>query len=495
MNPTQPRTLQVLIAANALAGNLGLARQQLALLQQQHPHLTHDRLRKIYGHQNRTGTRFQEGMLRVLSEQATAAPQQRLDNPTRSNVGTGATSVVVLPFTAHADAGDRAHLVADILTDDLTVQLSRIPGLLVTARQSAFAYKGRAVDANRIAAELKVRYLLEGSVRPQGRSLRINVALVDATNGLHLWNTRFVHESGDRDGAHDEIVARLARELQVEIYAAESAKHRDDPFSALMFKGWGHLGRAHHIGDDLESARAAFAEALSLQPKHSRALTGMAAYHVFLVKHSLNDHDRHFAAAETMLQQVIADGRPSPMSYSLRGQIHRYYGRIEQALRQFDLALAIDPNNPSVHAEVGYTLLFAGRADEALERIHLAMRLSPNDFRTPTWLSYAAEAELERGDVDAAISSLRRAKEAAPHNIRILGDLAAAQALAGRAEDARALLAELRQAAPHLSDAKLVEGFGGDNPHRARIGQGMREALARSQLRGSVEDRRSTTAH
>jgi tetratricopeptide (TPR) repeat protein len=312
--------------------------------------------------------------------------------------------------------------------------------------------------------------------------------LVDAANGLHLWNTRFVHEGAERNGAHDEIVARLSRELQVEIYAAESKKRRDDPFSALMFKGWDHLARAHHIGDDLERARAAFAEALSLQPNHSRALTGMAAYHVALVKLSLNDHDRHFAAAEAMLRQVIASGRPSPMSYSLNGQIHRYYGRIEQALRQFDLALAIDANNPSVHAEVGHTLLFAGRVDEALERIHLAMRLSPNDFRTPAWLSFAAEAELERGNVGAAIGHLRKAKEAAPGNIRILGDLAAAHALAGRAEEARTLLAELRQAAPHLSDANLIAGFGGDNPHRARISQGMREALARSQLRGSVGD-------
>jgi TolB-like protein/Tfp pilus assembly protein PilF/DNA-binding SARP family transcriptional activator len=492
MNPTQPRTLQVLIAANALAGNLGLARQQLALLQQQHPHLTHERLRKMYSHQSRTGTRFQEGMLRVLSEQAAGAPQHRADNPSRSNVGTGATPVAVLPFTSHAEAGDRAHLVADILTDDLTVQLSRIPGLLVTARQSVSAYKGKPVDAARIASELKVRYLLEGSVRPQGQGLRINVALVDAANGLHLWNTRFLHEGADRNETHDEIVARLSRELQVEIYSAESKKRRDDPFSALMFKGWDHLGRAQHIGDDIESARAAFAEALSLQPKHSRALTGMAAYHVAFAQMSLSDHDRHFAAAEVMLQDVIARGRPSPMTHSLLGRIHTHHGRIEQALRQFDLALAIDPNNASVHAQVGHTLLRAGRVDEALDRIHQAMRLSPNDRAMPTWLRFAAEAELERGDVEAAIASLRKAKKAAPRNIHILGDLAAAYALAGQAEEARALVSELRRAAPHLSDEQLIEGFGGNNPHRARTSQGMRQALATPQLRGSISDVKST---
>jgi TolB-like protein/DNA-binding SARP family transcriptional activator len=494
LNPTQPRTLQVLIAANALAGNLSVARQQLALLQMHHPHLKPDRLRKIYGHNSRAGTRFQEGMLRALADTASAAPaaqpraaaQQRSDNPTRSNVGRGVTSVVVLPFTAHAQAGGSAHIVADILTDDLTVQLSRIPGLLVTARQSAAAYKGKPIDAARIASELNVRYLLEGSVRTQGQGLRVNLSLIDAANGLQIWNTRFVHAEIDGDAGHDAITARLARELQVQIYDAESVRRRDDPANGLVFKGWTHIARVHHAGDDLEKARAAFAEVLARMPRHPRALTGMAAYHVHAAQLSLLDYEKHFGAAKALLQTVIAAGHPSATTYSLLGQIHKHRKQTDQALHQFERALAIDPDNAAVHAQVGHTMLLAGRLDEGLARIHHAMRLSPNDPRMPTWLNFAAEGELERGNVPAAIALLDRAKPHAPRNLRILGNLASAHALAGSADRAREAMAEFKQAAPYLSDAKLLEKFGGNNPHRARISRGMQEALAVTQLRGSA---------
>jgi TolB-like protein/DNA-binding SARP family transcriptional activator len=495
LNPTQPRTLQVLIAANALAGNLEVAHRQLALLQSQHPHLTSDRLRKMYSSASRAGTRLQEGILRALPESTTASPitqppaipQQRSDNSAGSNVGRGVTPVVVLPFTAHAEGTGQARLAADILTDDLTLQLSRIPGLLVTARQSAAAYKDQPIDAARIASELNVRYLLEGSVRLHGRALRINLALIDAANGLQIWNTRFDHNSRDGNIAHDEVVSRLARELQVEIYGAESVRRRDDPDNALVFKGWTHIARVHDDGDDLEKARAAFAEVLARRPRHPRALTGMAAYHVHSAQLSLHEHAKHFAAAKVLLQAARVVGRPSPTTYSLLGQIHKHQGQIEQALHQFERALTIDPDNAAVHAQVGHSLLLAGRLDEGLERINRAMRLSPNDPRTPTWLNFAAEAELERGDLTTAIAFLKRARQGAPLNLRILGNLACAHALSGSADHAHQLIAELRQSAPYLSDAQLMRLFGGNNPHRIRIAEGMRQALATSPPIGPID--------
>jgi tetratricopeptide (TPR) repeat protein len=189
---------------------------------------------------------------------------------------------------------------------------------------------------------------------------------------------------------------------------------------------------------------------------------------------------------------VLARGHPSPTTFSLLGQIHKQRRQTDQALQQFERALTIDPDNAAVHAQVGHTLLLAGRLDEGLERIHHAMRLSPNDPRMPTWLNFAAEGELERGNLATAISYLDRARKAAPLNLRILGNLASAHAQAGRMDQAQQLIAELRRAAPYLSNVDLIERFGGRNPHRARISQGVRQVLTISPLHGSVSDVRAT---
>jgi len=174
----------------------------------------------------------------------------------------------------------------------------------------------------------------------------------------------------------------------------------------------------------------------------------------------------------------------------LLGQIHKHRRRTE-ALHQFERALAIDPDNAAVHAQVGHTLLLAGRLDEGLERIRQTMRLSPNDPRMPTWLNFAAEGELERGNHAAAIAFLNRAKQAAPLNLRILGNLGSAHALSGKLDIAQRLIAELRQAASYLSDEQLIELFGGKNPHRKRIAEGMRQALATTQSPGPLGEMRS----
>jgi TolB-like protein len=154
-------------------------------------------------------------------------------------------SIVVLPFANFGGDPEQDYFV-DGVTDSLTTDLSRMRGAVVIARNTAFAYKGKAIDAKTIGRELNVRYLLEGSVQRGGGRLRVNVQLIDAESGSHLWAERFDRPIADLFEMQDEIVARLANPLNVQLAAAEArrAEHAPNPDSIdLYFQGLAWLAK------------------------------------------------------------------------------------------------------------------------------------------------------------------------------------------------------------------------------------------------------------
>ena len=137
-------------------------------------------------------------------------------------------SVVVLPF-ANLSGDPAQDYLADALTDELTTDLARIPGLFVIARNTAFTYKGKPVDAKAIGKDLGVRYVLEGSVQPSGAQVRVNAQLIDADSGAHLWAEQFDTARADLLQMQDEIVTHLARAIEVQLPAAEAARLKRTP--------------------------------------------------------------------------------------------------------------------------------------------------------------------------------------------------------------------------------------------------------------------------
>src|SRR5271156_3940045 len=187
-------------------------------------------------------------------------------------------SVVVLPFTNLS--GDPAQdYFADGITDILTTDLSRIRDSFVIARNTAFTFKGKSVDAKEIGKDLGVRYVLEGSVQRDGTRVRVNAQLIDAETGAHLWADRFEEDVSDLFKLQDQVVARLANSLGNELVKAEAekgARSKNPDAIDLHMRGWALARPSQQTKEKNEAARALFEQALKIDPNNADALAGSA---------------------------------------------------------------------------------------------------------------------------------------------------------------------------------------------------------------------------
>ncbi|HKI16126.1 MAG TPA: adenylate/guanylate cyclase domain-containing protein, partial [Roseiarcus sp.] len=208
-------------------------------------------------------------------------------------------SIVVVPFANLGGDAQHEHFV-DGVTESLTTDLSRIANAFVVARNTALTYKGKPVDAKQIGRELNVRYILEGSIQRGGSRMRVNVQLIDAITGNHLWADRFDKPMADLFDMQDEIVSHLANQLRPELIATEArrAEQEANPDSVdLYFQGvqWFNKGRIENI----ERARGYFERAVALDPTNIDALVGAARADVLIGAVYTNDERaERLAAAE-----------------------------------------------------------------------------------------------------------------------------------------------------------------------------------------------------
>src|SRR3984957_8825501 len=231
-------------------------------------------------------------------------------------------SIVVLPF-ANIGGGPEQEHFADGVTESLTTDLSRMRGAIVIARNTAFAYKGKPLDAKTIGRELNVRYVLEGSVQRSGGRMRVNVQLIDAETGSHLWAERFDKPVADLFDMQDEIVARLAGQLRAELTSAEArrAEQAPNPDSIdLCFQGaaWFYKGPTPN---NLAQARSFFDRALAADPDNVDALIGSAAAHAVAATSLLADPLAAFTAAEAKLTRALSLAPNHPHGHMWLGLI------------------------------------------------------------------------------------------------------------------------------------------------------------------------------
>ena len=228
---------------------------------------------------------------------------QRPKNPSPPRL-----SIVVLPFANIGGDPDQDHFV-DGVTESLTTDLSRIRGSFVIGRNTAFTYKGKAVDLKQIGRELNVRYVLEGSVQRGGDRMRVNVQLIDAQTGNHLWAERFDKPLADLFDMQDEIVARLAGALNVQLVTAEARRAEQAPTPDSMdlyFQGvaWFYKGLTPH---NMVQARSYFDRALIADPDNVDALIGLAgAEAIEWVNSFATDPVASFAAAEAKMTKALS---------------------------------------------------------------------------------------------------------------------------------------------------------------------------------------------
>jgi TolB-like protein len=393
-----------------------------------------------------------------------------------------ALSIVVLPFTNIGGDREQEYFV-DGVTESLTTDLSRISSSFVIARNTAFTFKNKAVDIKKIGRELNVRYVLEGSVQRAGNRLRVNVQLIDAESGTHLWAERFDKLVADLFDMQDEIVSRLANELDAELILVEAkrAERVLNPNALeLCFQGmsWIYKGPTR---ENMAAARGFFERALTIDPNSIEALLGVARVESGLGS-AFVDEDRwkHFAAAEPLLTKVLALAPNNAIAHAFMGIVQIQTKRVEAGLAQCERALALDRNLVIAWGMIAYGMQLIGRADQTELAVKEAERLSPRDVTAYRTLHNAGVSKMLLGEDAAALSWFRRCVEANRNYSIAQFHLAAALALVGELNEARAVAQTALALDPKFTIRTFRLNAASDNPTylagRERIYHGMKIA-------------------
>jgi TolB-like protein/class 3 adenylate cyclase/Flp pilus assembly protein TadD len=394
-------------------------------------------------------------------------------------------SMVVLPFANIGGDPEQEHFV-DGVTESLTTDLSRIRSAVVIARNTAFAYKGKPLDVKRIGLELNVRYVLEGSVQRGGNRMRVNVQLIDAESGNHLWAERFDKPLADLFDMQDEIVARLANALNAQLTAAEArrAEQAPNPDSMdLYFQGLAWLNKGL-TPDNVAQARRFYDRALAADPDNVDALIGSAFADVIegivlLVK----DPVVALAAAGAKLSKALSLVPDHARAHAMLGRVYMTTRRAAEGIAESGHALALDPNLAEAHASIGNAKNLIGRAEETEAHVLQALRLSPRDTLASRWMYFAGHAKLHVGSHEQAVAWFRRSIEANRNYSSSHLELAAALAHLGRTDEAHSAVKAGLALDPAFTIARLRAAWTAmsDNPtFLAQLGEqifeGMRKA-------------------
>jgi TolB-like protein/cytochrome c-type biogenesis protein CcmH/NrfG len=417
-----------------------------------------------------------------------AAPSPR-PNAARPRPATAAPSVpprlsiVVLPFANIGGDPEHEYFV-DGVTESLTTDLSRMSGMLVIARNTAFTYKDKPVDVMQIGNELQVRYALEGSVQRGGTDrMRVNVQLIDTGNGSHLWAERFDKPVGDLFDMQDEIVARLARQLGTQMIGAEArrAERARNPDSVdLHFQGMAWLNKGN-IPDYLSKARSYFERALTLDPGNIEALVWGAYVDVFMASlYAGGDRAARLAAGEAALVKALSLAPEHAWAHLSLGLAKIQTRRAVQGIAECERALALDRNLAPAHAMIGLAKFRIGRGEETEAHVEEALRLSPRDSFVAAWLSIAGDAMLFLGRDEEAVARLSRAIALNRNNPYTNFLLAAALANLDRIDEARAAVQAGLALNPEFTMRRYLAGAASDEPtflaQRERVVAGLRKA-------------------
>ncbi len=324
-------------------------------------------------------------------------------------------SIAVLPFENISDDPKQEYF-ADGITDDLITDLSKISGLFVIARNSTFTYKGKPMKVQQVAEDLGVRYVLEGSVRKEGDTVRINAQLVDATTGHHLWAERLDGQLGDIFALQDrftrKIVAALALKLTEDEQKKLTLRYTDnvEAYDAYL------KGREHFITltrDGLVKAVGYYEKAIELDPNYSPAHAGLASTYQSSISRAWN-RELGWPDARSRVRKHLqmAMKNPTPYAHYAVAKSSLYQRRYDEAIAEAERAIALDPNYPDGYFMMGWILTFAGRSAEAVDYFKRTMRLDP---RYPGACLYSLGlAQYFLGQYEEAATSLEKSLKLNP---------------------------------------------------------------------------------
>lgn len=364
-------------------------------------------------------------------------------------------SIVVLPFDNLSDDPGQEYF-SDGVTEDITMALSHIRWLFVIARNTAFTYKGAAHDVRRVASELGVRYVLQGSVRKVQDRVRVSAQLVDGITGRQVWGERFDNVLSDIFALQDSLTESIIAQIEPELHKAEQRRARltrRENLHAWDFyqRGMWHLYK--WTGEDLAEAHQLFDRALALDPGLVPALTGAVEAYYYQAVLGLTDKPQECRdrALDFARRAVDLDGEDA-FAHNAVGRARIIRREHDAAMSELQFALELNPSLAWAHYGLGAATVFSGGdGRQAIGHIERAIRLSPRDAHMGSFLVRMADAHLAIRDYDGAVAWARKSLQQPGFQWSRYAVLIAALGHLGRKDEAAVALEELHSRRPDFS--------------------------------------------
>jgi eukaryotic-like serine/threonine-protein kinase len=386
-------------------------------------------------------------------------------------------SIAVLPFS-NMSADKENEYFSDGLAEEIINELAQIPGLKVTARTSAFAFRGKEQDIQKIAEALHVKTILEGSVRRAGTRIRVMAQLINAEDGYHLWSQRYDREMADIFELQDEIAQAIAAALHVKLSGTPAAREQYKPslpaYEALL-KARYYIGRMNP--DALPRIKESFEQAIALDPKFALPHCEYGIYFLMMAVLGSMPANQALPLVRAHAQKALELDASIPEGHAMLGlasafleydwkEAERHFhtamahqpvpplvrtlyalsyltpaGRATEAIQQMELALQEDPLNPLMQIQQAITLVAAGRDEDAARRLLEILEMDPTVGPAN---GYLAVYHLVRGDMDQALAFQTKAFAQSPTVPNAIGGMAGLLARTGDTAGAEALIQKLR---------------------------------------------------
>ena len=363
-------------------------------------------------------------------------------------------SIAVLPFTNMSGDQEQEYF-SDGITEDIITDLSKVSGLLVIARNSSFAYKGKNVDIRTVGQELGVRSVLEGSIRRAGNRVRITAQLIDAADGGHLWAERYDRDLTDIFAVQDEVTLQIVSALRVTLSPSEKARVAEAGTSDVaahdaFLQGRELILAATKDRISFERSIEFFNKAVALDPDYGAPYAGLAmAHNVDFHGHFTDDGDRAIDIAADFADKAVKRSPTDPFVRFVAAIVATFRGDFARAATEADAAVALSPSYAGAYSVRGLIEVYSGHPLAAIPQLEKSIRLDPASSQQ--FLHFLGTAHLVAGHYEAAAAHFKERIRLAPKTDLSRAFLASALGHLGQIDEARRVWRELQEINPKYS--------------------------------------------
>jgi adenylate cyclase len=400
-------------------------------------------------------------------------------------------SILVLPFENFTKDPGQEYL-ADAITSDVSIDLSRMRDIVVISTATALTYKGKPHDFKQISSDIGVRYLLFGGVARVNQQVKTTVQLVDATSGIQLWGDHFETPFTEVEKLEETITGRIAACLGIHLVQAEGQRAERAVVPDALELRMRATGVFLHVvtPETAMTARQLLKQAVDLDPDSAEAWARLAQITASdYLNHWNNAGPEQLATAEESVQKALLLDPNLALAHFANGFVHRAHGQHAAALEAFSRAIDLDPNFALAYAQKADEFMYLGRPEEVRPVIDQAIRLSPRDPSLGIFYWFLGRSAFFMGQYDKAIPWLRRSVEIRPTLWYNRLYLASAHALIGEFDDAHATLDDFKRqfAWPTYSLARVIS-YEAANPSNNPVVSAARETFHRGLLRAGMAE-------